>query len=181
MRTSRILKILETILSFLFITLILCLPFYLIATIMRVSDLEHSNDIVQFVNFTFPTSANFAIISFVYFSHLALFTLNIYLIFLLRNVIKTFKTASFFDLKIIKNFKIIGVLSLVTFFIYEVITTFEIGTLTLASNGYFNLSKSPVNGLIFGLFFLILSKIFEIGRTQKEENIELKQENELTI
>jgi uncharacterized membrane protein YvlD (DUF360 family) len=39
----------------------------------------------------------------------------------------------------------------------------------------------PLNGLIIGLFFLVLSKVFQIAKFQKEENIELKQENELTI
>ena len=39
----------------------------------------------------------------------------------------------------------------------------------------------PIVILVLGLFFIILSKAFEIGKKQKEENIELKQENELTI
>jgi len=43
------------------------------------------------------------------------------------------------------------------------------------------LIESPINGLVIGLFFLVLSKVFQIAKKQKEENIELKQENELTI
>ncbi len=39
----------------------------------------------------------------------------------------------------------------------------------------------PLNGFIMGLFFLVLSKVFQIAKIQKEENIELKEENELTI
>ena len=44
-----------------------------------------------------------------------------------------------------------------------------------------NLLNFPLNGLIIGLFFLVMSKVFQIAKNQKEENIELKQENELTI
>ena len=48
-------------------------------------------------------------------------------------------------------------------------------------NSLTNLFNFPLNGLIIGLFFLVLSKVFQIAKIQKEENIELKQENELTI
>ena len=47
--------------------------------------------------------------------------------------------------------------------------------------GVNNLFEMPIVILVFGLFFIILSKAFEIAKNQKEENIELKQENELTI
>lgn len=53
---------------------------------------------------------------------------------------------------------------------------------------YNNLSKpvlkelqSPLGGLLIGLLFLTLSQVFQIAKNQKEENIELKKENELTI
>lgn len=39
----------------------------------------------------------------------------------------------------------------------------------------------PLNGFVIGLFFLVLSKVFQIAKIQQEQNIELKQENELTI
>ncbi|HLV51297.1 MAG TPA: DUF2975 domain-containing protein, partial [Flavobacterium sp.] len=50
-----------------------------------------------------------------------------------------------------------------------------------STNGYETFISNPLNGLVIGLFFLVLSKVFQIAKKQKEENIELKQENELTI
>ncbi len=50
-----------------------------------------------------------------------------------------------------------------------------------STNGYETFISNPLNGLIIGLLFFVLSKVFQIAKKQKEENIELKQENELTI
>ncbi|WP_397334349.1 hypothetical protein [Paenimyroides marinum] len=51
-------------------------------------------------------------------------------------------------------------------------------TFTMGVNNPFEM---PIIILIFGLFFLSLSKAFQIAKIQKEENTELRQENELTI
>ena len=126
----------------------------------------------------------FAIIStFFYYSFYT------YSIYLFKRNMQSFKNGSLFTTEVIQNFKIIGLIYLIGYFISTLVTFFvpifkeskfkiEIGFDEQSFNGLYDF---PLNGLIIGLLFLTLSKVFQIAKNQKEENIELKQENELTI
>lgn len=112
------------------------------------------------------------------------YTLYLYSIFLFKKNIESFTRFKLFTNQVIKNFRVIGVIYLIGYlgsilaeFIFPLIDghfKIEMGV----GQHFFNF---PLNGLIIGLFFIILSQVFQIAKNQKEENIELKQENELTI
>ena len=100
-------------------------------------------------------------------------------------VIEEFKKRNIFHEKVIRFFKIMGYLLCFSFaikFVTMCCIKYKDALFTKENLvGVNNIFEMPVVILIFGLFFIILSKAFEIAKNQKEENIELKQENELTI
>lgn len=114
----------------------------------------------------------------------------VYSIFLFKKNITSFIKLKIFTNQVINNFKIMGIIYLVGY-IASVISNSVIpfyfndlqGIIGIDYNekSLTGLFDFPLNGFIMGLFFLVLSKVFQIAKIQKEENIELKQENELTI
>ncbi|WKW47514.1 DUF2975 domain-containing protein [Myroides sp. JBRI-B21084] len=113
----------------------------------------------------------------------------VYSIFLFKQNIASFIQLKIFTNTVIKNFKVIGFIYLFGYLI-SMLSKFnpfyfndlkEFIETNKSENVLNTLFTAPLNGLIIGLFFLVLSKVFHIAKTQKEENIELKQENELTI
>src|SRR5690554_1509351 len=117
-----------------------------------------------------------------YFISYVLIILSFYFF---NKIIDQFKKQNIFHLSVIKYFKTIGYLLCISFvikFIMISIVKYKDNVFVKETvAGVTNLFEMPIVILIFGLFFIILSKAFEIGKNQKEENIELKQENELTI
>lgn len=104
-----------------------------------------------------------------------------YSIFLFKQNITSFLNFNFFTDRAIKNFKTMGIIYILGNIITSlIIPSFE-QHIKVDLGFDNNLLNFPLNGLIIGLFFLVLSKVFQIAKNQKEENIELKQENELTI
>lgn len=111
----------------------------------------------------------------------------VYAIYKLRKCLDLFMEFKFFHQSVIKNFNLIGYIFLIGFLINCVINYTDL--LSKLSNQeriplsieFTDIFLNPLNGLIIGLLFLTLSKVFKIAKFQKEENIELKQENELTI
>ncbi len=111
-----------------------------------------------------------------------------YAVTLFNLCVRKFENRIFFDLKIINRFRKIGLI-----FITNYIIVFLLGKLfvihseksfhesTNFSKVILNELEAPLGGLIIGFFFLVLSQVFKEAKKQKEENIELKQENELTI
>ena len=114
----------------------------------------------------------------------------VYSIYLFKNCITSFKQLHLFSNKVIRNFKWIGVIyiggylinlcvqSIFPLFLDELQASIKID---YNEDNLTRLFNFPLNGFIIGLFFLVLSNVFQIAKNQKEENIELKQENELTI
>jgi len=102
-----------------------------------------------------------------------------------NKIIDEFKKKNIFHLSVIKHFKTIGYLLCTSFFIrfitFSCIKYTDDVFVKQTVAGVNSIFEMPIVILIFGLFFIILSKAFEIAKIQKEENIELKQENELTI
>lgn len=113
-----------------------------------------------------------------------------YSIFLFKKNVESFTNFKLFTNQVIKNFKVIGIIYLAGYlasvFITYVIplfgndSTIKIG-IGNDKDSLIRLFDFPLNGLIIGLFFLTLSQVFHIAKLQKEENITLKQENDLTI
>jgi len=86
---------------------------------------------------------------------------------------------------VIKHFKTIGYMLSISFLLkFLTISSIKYKDDVFVKEtvaGVNSVFEMPIVILIFGLFFIVLSKAFEIGKKQKEEIIELKQENELTI
>lgn len=102
-----------------------------------------------------------------------------------NKIIDEFKKKNIFHLSVIKDFKIIGYLLCISFILkfitFSCIKYIDDVFVKQTVAGVNTIFEMPVVILIFGLFFIILGKAFEIAKNQKEENIELKKENELTI
>lgn len=115
------------------------------------------------------------------------FTSYIYAIYKLRKCLDLFMEYKFFHKNVIRNFNTIGYIFLIGFIVNCILNYSDL--LLKASNQesvplsieFTDVFLAPLNGLIIGLLFITLSKVFQIAKNQKEENIELKQENELTI
>lgn len=115
------------------------------------------------------------------FSIFIFYSSYVYSIYLFKQNISSFIEFKLFTNQVIKNFKIMGVIYIASYIISSLIVPLfrqdikiEIGQ----DQDFFNF---PLNGFVIGLFFLVLSKVFQIAKIQQEQNIELKQENELTI
>ena len=111
---------------------------------------------------------------------------NAYGLILLYKIVEKFKKMLFFNSVIISYLKQMGYIFslgfLMIYFLKPVIEIEDFIFINTRTNEELNVFiQTPLNGLVIGLFFLVLSKVFHIAKIQKEENIELKQENELTI
>lgn len=104
-----------------------------------------------------------------------------YSIFLFKQNVTSFLNFNFFTDRVIINFKTMGIIYILGNIINSLIIPFLKQHIKIDFGFDHNLLNFPLNGLIIGLFFLVMSKVFQIAKNQKEENIELKQENELTI
>ena len=117
--------------------------------------------------------------------YLLVFIANAYGILLLYRIVEKFKKFQLFQTDIISYLKQMGYIFslgyLLTYFLKPFIDIEDFAFFKTSTHGYETFIVNPINGLIIGLFFLVLSKVFQIAKLQKEENIELKQENELTI
>jgi len=112
---------------------------------------------------------------------LIIYSSYIYSIFLFKQNISSFVKFQIFTNRVIKNFKIMGIIYIVGNIISSILIP-SIKQHIKIDLGYENdILNSPLNSLVIGLFFLVLSNVFQIAQKQKEENIELKKENELTI
>lgn len=181
----RTLNILRFILKITLFFLILAIPVYLIGTIVIVSDIENEIKTFEIFNTNYSTIHNKLFLSFILFLYFTAFAVNVFGIYLFQKTLSFFYKMDFFNQIIIKNFKIIGYIFLASYLIVEALVIIKFDSIVFFDNNqisaFANSLQNPINGFISGLFFLILSKVFEIAKKQKEENIELKQENELTI
>lgn len=118
-----------------------------------------------------------------------LYILYFVAIFLFNLSVRNFEKRDFYNDKHSIRFNWIGIL-----FIFNYTVTFILSKYIVIqrpddvidknlpfSEVAFNQLQSPLGGLIIGFFFLVLSQVFKEAKKQKEENVELKQENDLTI
>lgn len=131
------------------------------------------------------TSDNLIPLIVVLIIYLLVFIANAYGIFLLYRIVEKFKKFEIFQTEIISYLKQMGYIFslgyLLIYFLKPIIDIDDFIFFKTSTRGFETFIENPVNGLVIGLFFLVLSKVFQIAKKQKEENIELKQENELTI
>ncbi len=115
------------------------------------------------------------------FSIITFYSAYTYSIFLFKQNITSFIKLELFTNKVIKNFKLMGIIYISGYIISSFIIPFFKQDIKIEIGQNEDFLNFPLNGLIIGLFFLVLSKVFQIAKIQKEQNIKLKQENELTI
>lgn len=111
---------------------------------------------------------------------------NAYGLLLLYKITQKFKKLQLFHPEIISYLKQMGdIFSLGHLLIFFLKLIINIEGFVLFNTNTYNLGATiidnPINGFVIGLFFLILSSVFQIAKNQKEENVVLKEENELTI
>lgn len=94
--------------------------------------------------------------------------LILYSIFLFRKILRSFQRKKIFDLDVIKNFNRIGI-SLIIAALLSGIPAFLIKLLKKEVSFELGLN-SFVMLFCLGLFFMVLSEVFMIAKTQKEEN-----------
>lgn len=94
--------------------------------------------------------------------------LIVYSLFLFRKILKSFQRNKIFDLEVIKNFNMIGILMLLSS-LFSGIPAFLIKLLKKEAS--FEMGLNPFVMLFcLGLFFMVLSEVFAIAKKQKEEN-----------
>ena len=118
-----------------------------------------------------------------------LYLLYFVAIFLFNLSVRNFEKRDFYNNKHSKRFNWIGIIFIFNYTVALILSNYLIiqrpddiidKSLPFSKLAFTQL-QSPLGGLIIGFFFLVLSQVFKEAKIQKEENIELKQENELTI
>ncbi len=127
------------------------------------------------------SSKNDDLLYLILFFNFIFYSTYTYSIFLFKQNITSFLNFNFFTDRVIINFKTMGIIYILGNIINSLIIPFFKQHIKIDFGFDNNLLNFPLNGLIIGLFFLVMSKVFQIAKNQKKENIELKQENELTI
>ena len=165
----RKIHILKAIIDFLWITLIvgyIVFFFLLTAFLLKVDWISPDFTINEIPIKTMSLGTKFYL--FLYF--LLNGTLSMYCLSLFRKVIDLFKNKKPFDSLVIIHFQNIGtvlifltIVNLIYFFIYDLIKITEKG-------GKFLFPFSLFLFLALGFFFIILSEVFKIAKTAKQEN-----------
>ncbi len=184
----RTLKIFGWLSHFLWVTmLILCIFFGKVVYSEFVSE-DQNIWLVKFLGSKISPEENIIYVKVFIIICYIIYLLYFYAVTLFNLCVRKFEKRIFFDLKIIKRFRKIGLIFITNFIIVFILgKLFEIHS-EASVDGSTKFSKvilkelaAPLGGLIIGFFFLVLSQVFKEAKKQKEENIELKQENELTI
>ena len=127
------------------------------------------------------SAKNHDLLYLILFFNFIFYSTYTYSIFLFKQNVTSFLNFNFFTDRVIINFKTMGIIYILGNIINSLIIPFFKQHIKIDFGFDNNLLNFPLNGLIIGLFFLVMSKVFQIAKNQKKENIELKQENELTI
>lgn len=181
----RSLKTLSFVLYVILFPFVLAIPLMIWVIANVIIDIDQEIPTYKLFNEEIITSDNPIPLIVALIIYLLVFIANAYGIFLLYKVVEKFKKYQLFQTEIISYLKQMGYIFslgyLLIYFLKPIIGINDFIFFKTSTNGYENFIANPINGLVIGLFFLVLSKVFQIAKFQKEENIELKQENELTI
>jgi len=173
----RTLKIFGWLSHFLWVSMLLFDVFFGLLVYADFSNTDHQTWFIQFMGKEVSNDEN--TVYFRAFSLIAYVTylLYFYAITLFNLCVRLFEKRIFFDKKIIKRFKKIGLI-----FITNFIIVFLLGKLfvihsekviqasTNFSSQILTKLEAPLGSLILGFFFLVLSKVFKEAKKQKEEN-----------
>jgi len=184
----RTLKIFGWLSHFLWATMFILCVFFGILIYSEFTNNNQQDWFIQFWGKTIPTENNkkylivFLLVSYV------IYLLYFYAIFLFNLCVRKFEKRIFFDQSIINRFRKIGLIFIINYFvifllgkIFIIHSEKLVRSSTNFSEVILNELKAPMGSLIIGFFFIVLGQAFKEAKKQKEENIELKQENELTI
>lgn len=179
------LRILNSLLTLFLISLVISIPILIITSVSMLSDIENNTSYLKILNQNKSINDYKYIIVLYYIITLICYTLNVYGVYLIKQNVTRFTNLELFTKNVMNNFYKTGWVFIISFISLKILTIFiqiDAGFITNQVNfDIINFTLNPINGLIIGILFLILSKVFEIAKKQKEENIKLKQENELTI
>jgi len=179
------LRILNSLLLLLLIQLVLSIILILSISIPVLSDIENNTTFFKILNQPQPVKENIYLIVFFYMVTLVCYCSNVYGIYLIKKSVTNFTKLELFTPGNINNFSQAGWIFIGSFLILKIATIFiqiDLGFISSKINiDIENIALNPINGLLIGLLLLVLSRVFKIAMLQKEENIELKQETELTI
>lgn len=174
-----------------FVLYVILCPFFLAIPLMIwvianvITDINEQIPTYKLFNEQIITSDNPIPLIVVLIIYLLVFIANTYGIFLLYRIVEKFKKFQIFQTEIISYLKQMGYIFslgyLLTYFLKPIIDVGDFIFFKTSTKGFETFIENPINGLVIGLFFLVLSKVFQIAKIQQEQNIELKQENELTI
>ncbi len=162
----RKIHVLKAIVDLVWILTCLLIPFIIICIpLLFIYDIGDLNISISNINLSTLTNFGKTLISISLISYLML----IYSLFLFRKVLGYFLRLKIFDFYVIKTFQKIGILLSISGLISLAIS--------IISNLYFNQKFKLEIGMnehiimiCLGLFFMILSEIFKIGKISKEEN-----------
>ena len=148
------------------IGIIIFLPFFLFSSEMDIPIKIKGQEISSFTFFS----------KVIVFVNLVSGLLFLYSIYLLRKVVALFQNKEIFNSEVVRMFNLIGKLIIVS----SVMSSSSLFTYNVVEKSHFGLSidfgsyDSFLISLSIGLFFMVISEIFKIAAT-------LKNENELTI
>jgi len=161
------LNILKTIVDFFWIVSLPIIPFILffIPALFFIEDLDLIPIKINGSEFLISSTSSKILFAISALSYLLL----IYIIYLFKNILRYFKNLKIFDNYVINLFNKMGYLLIICSFLNSV----PIFIYRLMVKQKFSIDiglSSFVLLLSLGLFFMILSEIFKISQTMKEEN-----------
>ena len=166
----RKLKILKSLIDFIFIVYSLIVPFLAIGIPLIFFVTEQGNFKIMGLDFNIGTSITSKVFVAIF---LLVYVLVYNAIYKFRVVLTEFVRTKMFSEKVIKNLKGAGNLLLISGVLMIVARIGLKLTTTSTINFDFGIGAHYLS-ICFGLFFLVLSEIFRVSK-------ELKQENDLTI
>lgn len=171
------LKIFGWLSHFLWVSMLLLCIFFGILVYSEFVNEEQSTWFINFFRREVSIEDNKIYVKVFMFICYIIYLLYFYAVTLFNLCVRKFENRIFFDLKIIKRFRKIGII-----FIVNYLAVFILGKLfvihsekTIQESTNFSKTilkelEAPLGGLIIGFFFLVLSQVFKEAKKQKEEN-----------
>ncbi|UYW01566.1 DUF2975 domain-containing protein [Flavobacterium agricola] len=179
------LRILNALLTLYIIQLVLIIPMLMFAFSSILKFEKNDMQAFKFINEANLVKDNFLLICIYFAICIVSYVVNIYGFILIRKCVTNFIKLDLFSLQNASYFIKSGWLFIGNFLVVKLFTIFMAidlsSTINKFSFQFEDFILNPFNGLIIGILFLVIGKVFKIAFYQKQENINLKQENELTI
>lgn len=172
------LNILNSLLTLFLISAVISIPLLLIASTPILLNIEANTNYLKIFNQNKSINDYKYLIVLYYIITLTCYIVNVYGIYLIKKNVTCFTKLELFTKPVITNFYKSGWLFISSFLVLKTLTIIiQIDSGFITNNITFDMvtfALNPINGLLLGILFLIISKVFKIAAIQK-------QENELTI